>query len=259
MKQKLSVLLTMPTYNEADGIESFLSDLFAECHSDSYSLSIQVIDDCSTDKTIEVIRSVELTNPNSIKLISNSKNIGHGPSTIYGLHESLLQKSDVTVTLDGDGQFTGQDVRQALELMLQSDFDVLECVRTSRSEPMFRTVTSAFTRLFVRLLGARDVVDANTPFRLYRSEILGNLLRFIPKDSEIPNLMTTVISRHQNYKIGKFEVVQNSRRGANEQGTTWKARTSFLPSKRFLTFCLRATWQLFSWRFKRTNMNASSN
>ena len=69
------VSVILPTYNG----ELFIADTLQSVLDQTYkNLEIIIVDDCSTDKTIEIIKSF---NDNRIKLYVNEKNLGIGENT----------------------------------------------------------------------------------------------------------------------------------------------------------------------------------
>lgn len=94
MSKLLSV--SIAAYNVEDTIEKCL-DSFLQCHN-LKDIEILVINDGSTDRTVEIVSDYEKRYPQSIKLI-NKKNGGHGST----LNKSLeLAKGKYFKAVDGD-------------------------------------------------------------------------------------------------------------------------------------------------------------
>lgn len=103
--------MVMPAWNEAEGITSFLRELntaLVGC-----SPRFIVVDDCSTDGTAEVVRSLAAERI-EVQAHEQPHNAGHGPSTLRALRLGLESGSAIIVATDGDGQFVGSDVRRVL-------------------------------------------------------------------------------------------------------------------------------------------------
>jgi glycosyltransferase involved in cell wall biosynthesis len=228
----------MPAWNEAEGIKDFIIEINNSISSEN--VVFWVVDDFSTDDT-----AVEITNMGrlgiDVRLLRNHENIGHGPSTLRALKAGLDSGAEFILSVDGDGQFLGRDIEKILRALKTSECDVFEGVRIRRGEPNYRRFTSMMTRTLVWIRVREWVSDANTPLRVYRRDCLEVLLRNVPENSPIPNLFISALSRKRNLKIGSMVVLFGDRRGTQKTGTTWGKSKSYLPSRRFLKFCTRAT------------------
>jgi glycosyltransferase involved in cell wall biosynthesis len=241
---QIHVALVMPVYNEADGITEFLDEI-DKCLQGAHVI---VIDDCSADETVQRIQEFEPHNI-VVSVLSNEKNLGHGPSTLRALSEGVNCGAEVIVTSDGDGQISGADLRQLVD-----DFEVSNCavmvgVRIGRSDTAFRALTSWVTRVITCSRAKRRVLDANSPFRVYEPRILERMLSIIPSASMVPNLWMTVIAHRLGVDFRTTPVQSRDRRGSSGIGSTWGQRFKVLPSRRFVRFCFRASTEWFRvWR-----------
>ena len=93
----MSVMVTLPTYNEAGNILPLIRDLFA-IRSD---LSIVVIDDDSPDGTHRIVREEQNLNPR-LFLIHRTGERGRGTAGIEGFRFALEKKADFIVEMDAD-------------------------------------------------------------------------------------------------------------------------------------------------------------
>lgn len=241
-----SVVVAMPAYNEADGIAEFLEELAAHL---GPATRFVVVDDASTDATATVAQECA-DRGLPIDVHANATNLGHGPSTIKALRAALDLEPDVIVAIDGDGQFVGSDVARLVQLVLSLEVDVVEGARVQRGDPLFRRLTSAVTRLLVRMKSGEAPLDANTPLRAYHPPALSSLLSQVPADAMTPNLLISALTRTSRLHVVQEPVTSRVRRGEGVGGSTWRARYAQLPSKRFVTFCAKAgaQWMLLSRR-----------
>jgi hypothetical protein len=63
------------------------------------------------------------------------------------------------------------------------------------------------------------------------------------RDMMVPNLAMSVFTRRWGMRVAAIPVTSLPRRGDTAEGTTWKQRRSWLPSKHYVNFCLDATKQ----------------
>jgi glycosyltransferase involved in cell wall biosynthesis len=233
--------ITMPCFNEAEGLEGFIEELFSEL--DIYLVKIIIINDNSTDDTLFVINKLLSRFPKVI-CHTNKVNLGHGPSSVIGMRLALETQSEYILTIDGDGQFLPLEIKEFLQNESLSDFEVLEGVRKKRKDPYFRKIVTFLLRVMVYFSTKKFPSDANTPLRLYHRSTLEKLLTSIDPSSPTPNLRISILSRKLNLKIQQREFTSIVRRGHSQTGTTWKSKRDYLPSKRFLSFCFRAALKL---------------
>ena len=233
----MSVIVVMPAWNEAEGITGFLVELDAALA--GVDPHFVVVDDCSTDRTTEAVLAAGEKGV-YVTCLVNDVNSGHGPSTMRALRAGLASGADAVVAIDGDGQFTGADVRRVVDALLGGGAEVVEGVRTSRSDAAYRRLTSEATRALVWTRSRALPADANTPLRAYRPAVLVRLLDRVPPEAMTPNLIISALCRRWHVPLTELPVLSRPRRGASAEGTTWGARRASLPSRRFLGFCVRA-------------------
>lgn len=234
----MSVVVVMPAWNEAEGIGGFLRELDAALT--GLEPQFVVVNDASTDGTAAAAEAVA-SDDVRVQVMTNAANSGHGPSTVRALRAGLATGCDVIVAIDGDGQFTGADVRRVVDTLLSGDLQIVEGVRTQRNEAAYRRVTSAATRALVWTRARALPEDANTPLRAYRPAALTRLLARVPAEAMTPNLIISALCRRWGVPLAEVPVESRPRRGASAQGTTWAAKRASLPSRRFVTFCVKAT------------------
>lgn len=82
-KKKISVMV--PCFNEEDNVENISVAIIEELNKiKNYDYELVFIDNCSTDKTRDIIREI-CKNNKKIKAILNSKNFGQFNSPYYGM------------------------------------------------------------------------------------------------------------------------------------------------------------------------------
>ncbi|MCS7232071.1 MAG: glycosyltransferase family 2 protein [Elusimicrobiota bacterium] len=114
--KELSVII--PVYNEEKSIINVLSELL--CILSTLKLNcyeIIVINDGSTDNTVELIKSSKLTN---IKLISHPVNIGYGQAILTGIKNAQY---NYIATIDADGSYLAEDLARLCEEI--GEFDLV--------------------------------------------------------------------------------------------------------------------------------------
>ncbi|MFN9956928.1 MAG: glycosyltransferase, partial [bacterium] len=101
MSKPLISILT-PAYNESENIQQLIIEISSEIliYKDKYDFEIIVIDNCSTDNTVQLVKEI-CTTDKQVKLIVNSRNFGHIKSPFYGL---LQANGDSVILMASDFQ-----------------------------------------------------------------------------------------------------------------------------------------------------------
>jgi len=97
-----TISIIIPTYNEEENVEPITREILKIMHQQlpAYNYELIFIDNCSKDKTREIILQLCLENP-KIKAIFNAKNFGQFKSPYYGLCQS---SGDCTILICADFQ-----------------------------------------------------------------------------------------------------------------------------------------------------------
>ncbi len=241
-----TVSVVMPLFNEEAVICTFLHSL--KVSFEHFELNVTkfiCVDDKSTDGSVESL-NVLVSSGFPLEIRTNLVNLGHGPTTIRALLSGLDSNSDFVLAIDGDAQFNSKEVAEACKFAIESDFDVIECKRVNREDPIFRKIVSFLTRVLIFLRTHQIVADANTPLRIYKRTFLLEVLTQIPTMSLVPNLHMSCITRSTNYESGSFSV-SFSQKASGEASTMFgRAKRGYLPSSRFIKFCYRASFEWIS-------------
>ena len=107
------VSIIMPSYNTAE----YISDAIKSIQEQTYpNWELIIVDDCSTDKSMEVIRSFH--DPR-IKLLSNEKNSGAAISRNYALREA---KGKWIAFLDSDDTWVPEKLEKQIKFMEEHNY-----------------------------------------------------------------------------------------------------------------------------------------
>jgi len=119
MYKKLKVSLVIPAYNEQKLIKSTLENVPKTID------RVYVIDDKSSDKTIEVVEA-KAKKDKKVKLIKHEKNAGPGQAIITGYKQSLKDDYDIAVVVGGDNQMDLKDLDNFLEPIYKEEADYVK-------------------------------------------------------------------------------------------------------------------------------------
>jgi glycosyltransferase involved in cell wall biosynthesis len=229
-----SVAIAIPAYNEAEGIGEFLLEI-DEALTGVDEVVLCVVDDRSTDGTIEAVEAVRAKVAAQVRLVASDVNRGHGPTLLAAYREALDSGCEYVLAVDGDGQFLGADLRRVL-VLLQDGGEGVCGVRRFRYDPWFRMLMTRVLRLYVARYYGVPTRDANCPLRGYRAALLDELLQWLPADSLVPNLHLAILAARRGATLVEVDVNHRVRRGAATTGTMFAGGSSWRTIKRLLLF-----------------------
>ena len=117
----LSIII--PVYNEEKLVGSLLRKVVDLHLQDGLSKEIVIVDDGSTDKTFEAVRSFMDENSQSgIRLLRHECNKGKGAAVRTGLAEAY---GDVFIIQDADLEYDPEDIREVVRPIMEHRADVV--------------------------------------------------------------------------------------------------------------------------------------
>jgi len=99
----MKIVISIPAYNEASTLPDIITRIKEAMQNQKDSYSIIVVDDGSTDETVEV------ANKAGAKVISHPYNYGLAETFRTEIKEFLSSNADVFIHIDADGQYNPQD------------------------------------------------------------------------------------------------------------------------------------------------------
>ncbi len=177
------ILIFIVTYNARDHIIDVLNRIPRKL-STSYAFDILIIDDCSTDDTIDVISDFVKVGSLSFNIIvqKNRKNLGYGGNQKIGYQYALDHAYTSVVLLHGDGQYAPEYLPAMLHPILDDTADVVLGSRMLRKidalrgkMPLYKWLGNiVLTSVQNILLGTR-LSEFHTGYRAFATEVLRNI------------------------------------------------------------------------------------
>ncbi len=163
----MKLIIQIPCLNEEDALPVTLRDLPREVPGFE-TVEWLIIDDGSTDRTIEVAREHGVDH---VVRLTNNKGLASGFQA--GLDASLKLGADVVVNTDADNQYFGGDIVKLVEPILRGDADMVVGDREVQNIDHFSPLKKALQRLgswVVRRASQTTVPDTTSGFRAYNRE-----------------------------------------------------------------------------------------
>ncbi len=163
----MKLIIQIPCLNEEDQLPTTLADLPRSVPGFD-EVEWLVIDDGSTDATVEVARA---SGVDHIVKLTNNK--GLASAFQAGLDASLKLGADVVVNTDADNQYSAKDIPSLVAPIVAGEADMVIGDRDVMSIEHFSATKKQLQRLgswVVRQASDTDVPDATSGFRAYNRE-----------------------------------------------------------------------------------------
>ncbi|MGD2118988.1 MAG: glycosyltransferase family 2 protein [Chromatiales bacterium] len=115
----MKLIVQIPCFNEEQTLPQTYADIPKQI--DGFDeVEVLIIDDGSSDRTIEVAREIGVNH-----IVINKKNLGLAKSFRRGIEECLRQGADAIVNTDGDNQYAGWDIPKLVKPVLDGQADIV--------------------------------------------------------------------------------------------------------------------------------------
>lgn len=206
--QKTAISVVVPVYNEEGNVAELHREILEVCRANEYTFEIIFIDDGSSDKTIEICRTLK-----PLKLIQMRRNFGQTAAMDAGIKAA---RYDYIVTMDGDRQNDPADIPGMIKYLEENNFDVVSGWRKNRKDTFLKRFTSRGANMLRYMIVHDGIHDSGCSLKVYRRECFVGMNLYGEQHRFIPALL-----KIKGFTVG--EVVVNHR--ARTSGVTkynWK-------------------------------------
>ena len=174
---KLSVII--PARNEADNLKECISEIFRELTHHSIVFEILIIDDGSTDETLDIIKEINKSIP-SVRCIKNYGENGFGRAVCLGLDNFT---GDAVALMMADRSDSPKDLVYYWKCIQ----DGSDCVFGSRfiqggkvyNYPLVKLIVNRLVNTMIRFAFNIHHNDITNAFKIYRREVIEGCRPFI--------------------------------------------------------------------------------
>lgn len=231
VKPELSVVI--PVFNEQDNLEPLLKELDGVLRNTGRSFEVVCIEDCSTDKSLEVLERLGRDRP-YLRVVRHYVNSGESAGQATGFRAAL---GEILITMDADQQNDPADIPLLLDT-LKPGITAVCGIRRKREDDFVKRISSKLANRFRNAITGDRIGDAGCTYRALRRSALGEIPVFNGMHRFLPTLL-----RLQGYTV--VEVLVNHRprtRGVSKYGVgnrLWRGIADCLAMRWYRRRCLR--------------------
>lgn len=209
----LTVLI--PIYNEEKNIENAITLISEKLTSISCSFEILIIDDGSTDRSVEIVKDIMSVYP-YINLYSHETNIGPGSGILTGIPKA---KGDYIIFIPAD---IAMNIDQlSLYIDASRDADIVVGIRSDRRDySIFRKIVSYINILTIKALFGMKQRQFN-----YISMYKSNIFKYFEIESNSVFITAEIMikSRDLGFKLAEIDIDYTPREHGKGSGANLKS------------------------------------
>ena len=199
----MKLIIQIPCLNEEEFLPVAFNDLPKKIDGID-SIEVLIIDDGSTDRTVEVAKELGVTH-----VVSLGHNQGLAVAFMAGIGRCLAEGADIIVNTDADNQYVGEDIEKLVRPILNGESDIVIGARPIMDTNHFSPLKKVLQRLgswVVRVASGTDIPDAPSGFRAMSKSSAKELNVF----SEYTYTLETIIQAGQkNMRISSVPIRTN--------------------------------------------------
>ena len=160
----MKLIIQIPCLNEEKTLPETIADIPRQIDGID-RIEILIIDDGSTDKTVEVAKELGVDH-----IVVNINNIGLARTFRKGIDACLKRGADIIVNTDGDHQYEGKDIPRLIQPILEGKADIVIGDRQTQNLSHFSSLKRNLQKLgsrVVSFLSNVNIPDATSGFRAY--------------------------------------------------------------------------------------------
>ena len=164
----LMVGVVIPAFNEENNLGNVLSKIPINI---SNNLDIIVVNDGSTDKTLEIAKKFDTI------ILNHNRNRGNGAATITGLNFCKNNDYDIVIILDADGQHDPKYLYDFISPIVRNDVDFVIGNRFKNyyKSNKYKIFFSRLMTVFYYVLLRKKISDPTNGYRALSSKCLSKL------------------------------------------------------------------------------------
>lgn len=169
--QQIFLSVVVPAYNEEKRISNTLLDIDHYLSKQDYTYEILVVDDGSTDKTVQIVKKfVDLVK--NLRLIDNQENHGKGWVVKQGMLEA---RGKYRIYVDADNAISMDQIESFWPYLKKYDIVIgsieVEGAKIEESAAWYRRMLGKLSKYLIRLFTVWEIHDSQRAFKLFPAKV----------------------------------------------------------------------------------------
>lgn len=181
------VSIVIPAYNEELGIVESVNGVREVMAASHYDYEVIVVDDGSTDKTSELVRST------GARVVRHEENRGYGAGLKTGIQAA---KGDWIVITDADSTYPADRIPDLLRDAGEYDMVVGARVGGAAKIPLIRRPAKWVLAKVANYLAERKIPDYNSGLRVFRKDLALKFFKILPQGFSFTTTITLCSLTH---------------------------------------------------------------
>jgi len=199
----MSIMVTLPTYNESANILPLIDELLAVQN----DISVVVIDDDSPDGTHRLVRERQKKDPR-VHLIHRTGERGRGTAGAAGFKYAVAQAADLIVEMDADFSHHPRFLPALLNAAQDADVVIGSRLMAGGGETgrtFIRRIITHLANSYIRLVLGLKVRDCTSGYRVFRRAVL-EAIQLDTLTAKGPAIVQEVLFRCRQHGFRMVEV-----------------------------------------------------
>ncbi len=158
----MKLIIQIPCFNEEATLGITLNEIPKKFNGVD-EVEILIINDGSTDKTVDVARAAGCKH-----VLSLPRNMGLARAFSFGLKRSIELGADIIVNTDADNQYNSQDIQKLIDPIIQGKADIVigeRPIMAIETFSLLKKILQRFGSWVVRVVSRTNVRDTTSGFR----------------------------------------------------------------------------------------------
>lgn len=196
-QQRVDVTVVLPCYNEQDHVLLEIARVSEALDASEFSYELLVIDDASTDNTLEVLQKAQADYPH-MRLEPFQRNGGTGTARRIG---TQIARGEIVVWTDADMSYPNERIPEMVRLLKENPrVDQIVGARTTEegTHKLLRVPAKWVIRKIAERLINQKIPDLNSGMRAMRREVALPYLRLLPPGFSCVTTITMAFLANQH-------------------------------------------------------------
>ena len=202
------ISVVIPAYNEEIRIRESLIEARSFFNKSDLDYEMIVVDDGSSDRTVEIVRNVSSDIPN-LKLVRYKENRGKGYALRTGV---LVTKGDPVLVMDADLSTPMEELWKLMPYLTEGQADLaigsraLALSDIIRKQPWWRQGMGKIFNSIVRVLVIDGFSDTQCGFKLFTGSVARELFGQAMVDRFAYDVEILALAAHKGYRIAEVPI-----------------------------------------------------